>query len=363
MEIRRINSKIRLLSILVTVTFLSSVILPVRISHSETAMFLPQKGMCYVTWDRERFASRYSDESLEKMASLGVQYISIIITQYQERHNSTDIKRTDKTPSDQSLIHAIKRAHKLGLKVMLKPHVDLIDKYDGTYWRADIGFACEKDWKKWFEEYQKYILHYARMSKRLGVEIFCIGTELSFTTQKDPEWRKIISEVRKVYPGKLVYAANWDNYKNINFWTDLDYVGIDAYFPLSYESDPSAEDLKKGWEKWKCDIEIWQSQINKPVIFTEIGYPSTRHAPYTPWKGGTEGNADPEMQARCYEAFFETVWGQPWLAGVYWWKWDTNIHAGGTYNRQFTPQNKPAQRIIEVNYKNYKKDATYAMAR
>ncbi|MFC1479864.1 hypothetical protein ACFL5Y_00230 [Candidatus Omnitrophota bacterium] len=340
---------------------MSYMFMPASLLHSETGFLLPQKGMCYVTWDKDRFASQYSDQSLEKLSDMGVEYISIIVTQYQEQYNSTKIKKTEKTPTDKSIIHAINKAHKLGLKVMLKPHIDLLDKYDGTYWRADIGFASENDWKKWFREYKKFILHYAEMAKELEVDIFCVGTELSFTTQKDSFWRdEIIATVRAAYPGKLLYAANWDNYKNVNFWKDLDYVGIDAYFPLTHKVDPSVEDLKKGWEKWICELETWQVLTNKPIIFTEIGYPSTQHAPYLPWKGGTEGNAAPEIQARCYEAFFETVWNQPWLAGVYWWKWDTNIYSGGKHNRQFTPQNKPAQQILESNYKGFKKISTFA---
>ena len=363
MKIQRLKKKTGFFYILIAMIFAFSQFSPAPLVFSETGLIVPQKGMCYVTWDKERFASQYSDASLQKLASLGVEYLSLCVTQYQEQYNSTKIKPTKQTPSDKSVRHAIKRAHKLGLKIMLKPHIDLIDKYDGTYWRADIGFTNEDDWKQWFLEYKKYIIHYAKMSEKLKVELLCVGTELSFTTQKEAQWREIIEEVKKVYSGKIVYAANWDNFKNIKFWDALDYVGIDAYFPLTYESEPTVEDIKKGWEKWKYEIEMWQAQVNKPIIFTEIGYASTPHAPYTPWQGGTGGNADPQIQAKCYEAFFETIWNASWLAGVYWWKWDTNVHAGGENNRQFTPQNKPAQKIIEANYKGYRKESTYAMAK
>ncbi len=362
MSMRRDKEQNGISSVLLATVLIMSLLFPPCDLHSETAFLPLQKGVCYVTWDKDRFASEFSDESLKKLASLGVEYISVCATHYQEKYNSTEIKATDKSPSSRSLRHVIITAHKLGIKVALKPHIDLIDKYDGTYWRADIGFACENDWKKWFDAYGKFILKYARLARDLDVELFCIGTELSFTTQKEAEWRELIAKVRKIYPGKLVYAANWDNFKNIRFWDELDYVGIDAYFPLTYKSDPTVDDLKKGWEKWKSDLEIWQKKINKPIIFTEIGYPSASHAPYMPWQNGLEGNADPEMQAKCYRAFFETVWGERWLAGVYWWKWDTNVYAGGTYNRQFTPQNKPAQEILEAHYKGYDKGHTYAMA-
>jgi hypothetical protein len=322
---------------------------------SQAAIVAPQRGMCYVTWEKERFASQYSDASLQRMTELGVDHISICVTQYQEKYNSTSIMATDRTPSDKSLSHVIRRAHKLGMTVMLKPHIDLIDKYDGTYWRADIGHNNDENWAKWFSEYRRVILHYAKLAKKNNVAIFCVGTELAFTTQKPDEWRKVIQEVRDVFPGKLVYAANWDNFRNIEFWEELDYVGIDAYFPLVYDPDPSVDDIKKGWEKWKNEISSWQKNIGKPVLFTEIGYPSSPHAPHSPWQGGMEGNADVEIQARCYEAFFETVWQEDWFAGVYWWKWNPNTRSGGMNNRQFTPQNKPAESIIEANYKNNRK--------
>jgi len=311
-----------------------------------------QKGICYVTWDKDRFASLYSDKSLEKLAGLGVEYIAIIATHYQDNTHSTEIMPTDNSPSDRSVIHAIQKAHRLGMKVLLKPHIDLINKADDEHWRADIGFAYDEDWQKWFMEYQDFILHYARMAEKLNVELFCVGTELSFTTQKNDLWRNmVISPVKNIYSGKLIYAANWDNYKNVKFWQDLDYVGIDAYFPLSYRNNPSLSELRRGWEKWKMELGNFYSSVKKPIIFTEIGYASSPHAPAEPWKGGNGGNADLEVQAKCYKSFFDSLWGCSWLAGVYWWKWDTNTRAGGQYNRHFTPQNKPAQDILKIYYK------------
>ena len=344
------SSRLKIIAVVVIFTLLFSVSSPVG-GFSQPSVIVPQKGMCYVTWEKDRFASEYSDASLTKLSTMGVKYVSICITQYQDAYNSTKIYPTDRTPSKKSIIHAIKKAHKLGLKVMLKPHIDLMDKHDGTYWRADIGFSNEKDWDAWFSSYEKFIMAYAKMAKKHKVEILCVGTELSFTTQKEGKWRSLIQKVKDVYKGEIIYAANWDNFKNIKFWDELSYVGIDAYFPLTYEASPSLEDLKNGWEKWKNEISQWHLTVNKPIVFTEIGYASTTHAPYEPWKGGSYGNADPDIQKKCYEAFFQTVWNEPWFAGVYWWKWDTNVRAGGKYNRQFTPQNKPAQEVIKAHYK------------
>jgi hypothetical protein len=245
--------------------------------------------------------------------------------------------------------YVIKKAHKLGLKIMLKPHLDILNSEEG-YWRADIGFYDEPSWEEWFREYAGFILHYAKIAEKYDVEIFCVGTELSFTTQKTYFWEQVINEIRNTYKGKLTYAANWDNYSSVGFWHKLDYIGIDAYFPLTYKRDPSLEDIKDGWRKWVCEIDIWYAKVGKPIIFTEIGYSSSRNAPSEPWKDGY-GNADVNMQAKCYTAFFDIVWKQPWLAGVYWWRWAPTIFGGGEHNRHFTPLKKPAAKLIESNYK------------
>ncbi len=345
------------ISMSVIIAFISST----TISYSNTGLSELQKGVCYATWSKDGFSTQYSDASLEKMAEIGIEYVQIVATHYQEKYNSTKIKPTDLSPDDSSVKHVIKQAHKLGLKVMLKPHVDLIDRYDGTYWRADIGFTTESDWNEWFKSYTEFITNYAKMAQYYDVEIFCVGTELEFTTTKDDKWREVISAIKKEYKGKLVYASNWDNFKNVKFWDELDYAGIDAYFPLTNKANPDLEELKKGWDKWKFEIAEWAKSINKPVLFTEIGYPSTSHAPYTPWQEGCYGNPDLGIQAKCYEAFFETIWNEPWLKGVYWWKWDTSVHAGGQNNRQFTPQNKPAEKILETRYKDIINAAPYAV--
>ncbi len=309
--------------------------------------FIPefQKGMCYAAWQKNKYTSSFSDLSLKSLARTGTEWVSIITTWYQEDVSSTEIKRTEKTPSDSSLEHAVRQAHKLGMRVMLKPHVDLFNTKDG-YWRVDIFCESDEDRVKWLRSYKKFILHYATLAQENGVEMFCVGTELSSTTMNTDMWRDIIRSVRRVYHGPLVYAANWDEYRDVNFWDDLDYVGIDAYFPLSDKDHPTREDIKAGWKRWLDDLEPWAMSIEKPVVFTEAGYSSTIGVARTPWEERNPGGADVEAQRRCYEALFETLWDREWFYGVYWWRWSTNHRAGGINNRGFTPQNKPAERTL-----------------
>jgi len=310
-----------------------------------------QKGMCYVTWEKERYSSPYSDQALEKLSQTGAEWVQIVTTRYQNKYNSKEIFSTKKTPSDASLMHAIKQAQALGMKVMLKPHIDLIDESDGLY-RGDIGFQNETDWQEWFGEYLKFILHYAKIAEKTGVELFCIGTELSFASTKTVFWQEeIIPQIRKVYSGNLIYAANWDEYRNIRFWDDLDYVGIDAYFPLTQKKSPEYEEIKTGWIKWADEIQVWQDSTSKPIIFTEIGYRSCAFAAARPWEYGLAAEVNLEIQEACYRAALEVLSSRDWCKGLYWWYWRASPYAGGSTNRDFIPQNKPAEILLAYWYK------------
>ena len=92
----------------------------------------------------------------------------------------------------------------------------------------------EDDWQVLENSYTQFILLYAMLAQEIDAELFCIGTELEKFIEKRPQyWSNLIKEIKKVYKGKLTYAANWDEFKRTPFWSDLDYIGIDAYFPVS----------------------------------------------------------------------------------------------------------------------------------
>jgi len=208
----------RLVSYLILPFLIISVFSMPAESKKESPVQCPvfHKGMCYTTWNKDSFAGKNSDESLQSMADTGANCVAIVVTWYQDNFNSVAMKRTDRTPSDQSLRHAIRRAHKLGMAVTLKPHVDLENQQDS--WRADIGFQSDDKWKEWFANYARYITHYARLAEAEGVEFFCVGTELTFASTKTDLWKNlIIPEVRKAFSGKITYAANWDEYSAVQF--------------------------------------------------------------------------------------------------------------------------------------------------
>lgn len=277
------------------------------------------KGVVYTSWSAEELSDIASDLTLVYLHDFGVKHIAIMIPAYQEEINSTVIYTNDSkggdTPTDESLEHAISVAHSLGMKVMLKPHVD---PRTGEA-RIDIMGSSE-----WFASYKNFVVRYAKLAEKNKCEIFAIGTELESTTMPrwEPAWRDIIKAVKAVYSGTLIYAANWTEYKEVPFWDDMDYVGIDAYFPLTKKDDPTYDELVAAWEKHADDIEAWlkDENIEKGVIFTELGYSSVEGTNKNPWTQ-LKDIEDQKEQSDCMKAVFEVLSARGWFKGVYLWQY------------------------------------------
>lgn len=250
---------------------------------------------------------------------------------------------------EEGVAETIRHAKELELKVMIKPHVWV----RGQGWAGDFELNSETEWEKWEHNYRDYIISYAKVADSLQVELLCIGTEYRKAAVQRPDfWRKLIKEIRSVYGGKLTYAANWDNYKNIRFWGDLDYIGVDAYFPLSDQKEPSVAHLKKQWNPIKQQLHTFADGQDKPLLFTEFGYQSVDYTADGHWKyGEDERDLNLQGQVNAYQALFETFWDKPWFGGGFLWKWyDRHPERGGPDNKRYTPQNKPAEQTIRRWY-------------
>ncbi len=246
----------------------------------------------------------------------------------------------------------IEMLHKNNIEVMLKPQIWI--------WRGEFTgtliMKSEEDWKTLEESYDKFMLTYAKVAQETNVAVLCIGTELEKFVSNRPEyWKGLIKKIRTVYKGKLTYAANWDEYKRTPFWEALDYIGIDAYFPLSEAKTPSVEELKAGWKPWKEKIEALAEKVGKPVLFTEFGYRSMDYTAKKPWLvDEKDEGVNLNAQVNAKRAIFEEFWKEDWFAGGYVWKWFIDHkRVGGAKDNRFTPQNKPAQEIIKKYYSSY----------
>lgn len=243
----------------------------------------------------------------------------------------------------------INMLHKNGIKVMVKPQI--------WVWRGEftgyMKMSTEEDWKILEDSYRDFILEYAQLAAQTKAEMFCIGTELEqFIMNRQEYWNKLIADIKAVYKGKLTYAANWDEYKRVPFWEALDYIGVDAYFPVSESKTPTVEEARAGWQRWKDELAGVSARADKPIIFTEYGYRSVDFSGKEPWRSDRSMNqVNLEAQTNTITALYQEVWSEPWFAGGFVWKWFTHdANVGGSDNTQFTPQNKPAENVIQQYY-------------
>jgi len=244
----------------------------------------------------------------------------------------------------------IRLAHESDIQVLFKPQV-----YIPGSWPGDLDFANAEEWALWEADYRKFILLMLDMAIEKKVAAFCIGTEFKKSViKREAFWRGLIKEIRGKYDGLLTYASNWDHYEQVPFWDALDFVGVDAYFPLVNEKTPKVAALKKAWQPHLQKMRKFQSLVAKPIVFTEYGYLSVDGAAYNTWE--LEGKVrqlpiNQQAQANALEALYATFWQESWWSGGYIWKWFPEMKGHEGYpDRDYTPQGKTGEEIVRKWY-------------
>jgi len=239
----------------------------------------------------------------------------------------------------------IRLAKEAGIKVLMKPQV-----YIPGSWPGGLSFTNE-EWALWEKDYTVYIMTFLEIAKDMKVEMFCIGTEFKQSSKnRSAYWEGLIEDVRTSYNGKLTYAANWDEYDQITFWDQLDYVGVDAYFPLVNEDEPSVESIKTAWNPISIKLQNHFDEWKKPILFTEFGYLSVDRCAYNTWEleaNVRERPINEQAQANAYAGLFDALWETEYWAGGFLWKWYPNLQGQENYTeRDYTPQGKISETVL-----------------
>src|SRR3989344_5541849 len=290
------------------------------------------------------------DDSVAKIKEAGANFMTISPGWITDSTTSSNVDRKSRTPTDSLVTYTINKARSLGLKVMVKPHLDI----SSGRWRANLD---PSDKKTFFANYKKMILGYANIAQATGTEQLSIGAELYKLTSNlsnEPYWRDIISSVRAVYSGKLTYSANASNstYEEIGlpFWDALDIVGISMYKRLSTTKTPTVSSLLTEWQKIETNFVFpAYNKLNKPIIFSEIGYRSADGAAIEPGNYDSSSPVDYQEQVDLYTALFEFWKGKDYFFGVNLWDWKPESRAASTPQNDYPPQLKPAEAVLK-NY-------------
>lgn len=313
------------------------------------------------------------------------------------RSNSHTITLKDGSPiyggtvADDAILRYLTEIKRRKIKVLFYPmiFVDLVNKP----WRGHITGKIE-DLAEFLKEYEAFILHYARLVKG-KVDAFIIGSELkSLTALRSPHndfpmvdfLCELASRVKQIlgHDVKLTYAADWSEYHHTDggwyhmdkLWAHsaIDYIGIDAYFPLTcdqkqiydeqrivdgwgsgegYEYYYSDAQCKLGKQKlspayaWKNLEWFWAHEhINpngkqtlwrarsKKIWFTEFGFPSLDCATNQPnvfydpqsYDGGvpiySKGRVDFRAQRMAISATLSKWANSEVVERMFLWTWD-----------------------------------------
>jgi len=299
---------------------------------------------------REGYGSDVGAAQLARMRALGAGAVAIVPYAFTGAPEQLSLRYRGTDESDARMSRTIAQARHLGLKIMLKPQLWARGRFTG-----DIVFAKDADFDRWFADYRRWMLHHARLAALENVDLLVIGTELGGVTRPGPQsghreaaWRDLIRDLRRIYPGALTYAGNWaGDFETLPFWDALDLLGVNMYYPLAGPGEKPRADSPR-LRELRTRLATLSRRYGKPILFTEVGYAASAAAAVEPWK---EDNAppDPAMQARCYQVVFEAFYREPWLAGLFWWKWPSDGQ-GGLRDVSFNPLGKPAFQVLERWY-------------
>ena len=297
------------------------------------------------------------------------------------------------TVSDNSILRYVKYLKEQGFNVMFYPMIFM--DIENKPWRGYLtgSSASVNDFFIKDDGYNHFILHYADLVKDY-VDAFIIGSEFrNLTKIKDENGNflavdcfvELAGKVRNILGNnvKIGYASDWSEYHHTDggwynmdkLWAsqNIDFIGIDAYFPLTDKKEDliSKEDIVNGWtsgegydwiytdenrtqkqnieEKyaWKNIKWWWENEhINpdgkktawipksKKIWFTEYGFASVDGTSNEPNKfystdsidGGfprfSDGKIDYFAQRRCIQATLEKWKNSDMVERKFLWCWD-----------------------------------------
>lgn len=302
---------------------------------------------CGMTWGwtgvRGSWATPEAAHSLSKLVDLAANWVGIAFGALQATAQSTDILFADEpTVTDAEVRWAIREAKSHGLKVCLKPVVNVAD---GT-WRAFIGFfdepvPGEPSWADWFASYTLFMVHYARIAEEEGCELFCVGCEMVQSDRRSAQWRAVIDEVRAVYSGLVTY--NCDKYQEdrVTWWDAVDIISSSGYYPMGQ------------WEAQLDRIEAVVARQNKPFFFMESGCPSRTGSAARPNDWTLAGQPSEPEQAEWFRDAFDSCAKRPWVQGFMLWDWPARLYAleDAASNDDYCVYGKLAEDVVRQHYR------------
>jgi hypothetical protein len=225
------------------------------------------------------------------------------------------------TQNRKAVATAVAQAHAEGLRVLLVPHLWV----ESGEWRGFIDPGSDPAWKAWAHAYEQFVTNWATIAEQAHVDLLAVGIELRrwVTLERASSFQSVIKHVRSVYKGPLTYAANWDDAEDTVIWGELDFIGINAFYPLAEHPNASFEEMRGAAMARTSRANELAKRWGKPIVFTEFGYTTRKDAALRPWEWPealSDVVIDQRSQAQAYRALLAAAIEQPWFGGLFVWR-------------------------------------------
>ena len=283
---------------------------------------------------------------LDRLVTDDVNSLSIVFPVYTDGLESSAVHTGADTPSDAALAALVGQAKARDFTVMLRPVLDEASVL--PHWRGQIQPSSPS---AWFDSYRALVVSYARLAQRTGADSIGVGTELNSMEPNVAAWRGLIAGVRQVFAGQVTYSVNWETSSSdfqSGFWADLDFLSVDAYFPLDgTPAVATVPQMTADWQRWLDLLQRLDRAFGKPIVFTEAGVAPKLGAHLEPWNTQAGSQLDLDEQSAYYQATCAATTRS--ISGLYWWAAGPELPvdlAPDDYN----PLGRPAEAAMQACY-------------
>jgi len=215
---------------------------------------------------------------------------------------------------DGALEACLGAARKLGLHVFLSPSVTTFGWGEGG-----IEFTDPTDWRVFFDEYRRFLLHYAALAERFEVDLLGLGEGLGPAVEaRRAEWEALVGAVAGVFHGARTYCTgSLEELAALPFHDRLDLLA--ARVTIETPRPGSGFEVALAYRIAEIDRQAGAitGKTGKRILLAPLrlreaaGSVEAVAAPPLPWDS---------VEARALERILEGCWKAPWSAGVYAWR-------------------------------------------
>lgn len=307
------------------------------------------------------------DDSLTRLQTEQIEYNHIVLSSIwnyysidppvlENRSIGSNIGSVDTPPEDMKLAAGLIKNK--GGKIILYPQANSEMASGGENWATT---PRNLTWiNLWKEQMKKFYCYCARLCNDSGIDMMTVGTSnFQYADNNDKDsvntWMKteLIPAIKTISPATKLVSMEYDyNEPKFNWYTEVDYLGINIWKNLELSSTNTVAAIKPKFDIYLDDLKSASTTYQKPFIATQFAYASVDGATnqksydtYSSDDGTVTLNKD--EQARIYEAFFQSIAERNWFVGI--------LPFGYSYidmpaTEDVSIRAKPAETVIKTYY-------------